>query len=243
LLNRAWTQPLDQVATIIDAVSRDLDACARATSVDEVFAVLEGCGRLLRLDRGVRPTMYRCATASEAEVEELRTITDVVRLGHVQEIGLDQIRLDEGTIVTSAGHVHVDCTAGGLRTSQARPVFEPGRIVIQQIRTCQPTFNAAITGYIEATRSDIDEKNALCPPNQYPDSDVDMLRGIIVQQQATNVWNGTPDIQDWLERSRLNAVRGMTEHMSEERMQEALSRYLTSMDSGVAGAERLLTGA
>lgn len=240
LLNRAWTQPLDQVATIIEAASRDLDACARATSVDQVFAELEACGRLLRIDTGVRPTMYRCATASEAEVEELRTITDVVRLGHVQEIGLDEIRLDQGSIPTSPGHVHVDCTAGGLRTSQARPVFEPGRIVIQQIRTCQPTFNAAITGYVEATRTDIDEKNALCPPNQYPDSDVDMLRGIIVQQQASNVWNGTPDIQEWLERSRLNAVRGMMRHMDEERMQAAVSLYLSSIEPGVAGAERLL---
>ena len=243
LLNRAWTQPLDQVASIVDAVSRDLEACANATTVAEVFDVLEGCGRLLRLDPDVRPTMYRCATASEAEVDELRSITNVIRLGRVHEIGTDEIRLEQGSIPTRPENVHVDCTAGGLRTSAARPVFEPGRITLQQIRTCQPTFNAAFIAYVEATRAGVEDKNALCPPNQYPDTDVDMLRGILVQQLANNLWNRTPDVLEWMERSRLNVVRTMNDHMDEPRMQESLGRYLTSIEPGMANIERLLATA
>ena len=242
LLNRAWAQPLDQVASIVDAASRDLHACATAGTVDEVFAALEACGRLLRLDPSIRPTMYRCATVSEAELDELRTITDVVRLGRVIEIGTDTITLDEGTIPTSPEHVHVDCTAGGLRTSAPRPVFEPGRITLQQVRTCQPTFNAALIGYVEATRDDLDEKNALCPPNQYPDRDVDMLRGILVQQQASDLWATTPDVAGWLERSRLNAARGMMDHLEDERMQEAMARFVASAAPAKANIEQLLAG-
>lgn len=240
LLNRAFVQPLDLVAAMIDGVSRDLEACASAATVADVFDALETCGRLLRLDASVRPTMYRCATVSEAEVAELRTITRVVRLGHVVEIDTDTITLDDGTVATSPDHVHVDCTAGGLRVRPGRPVFEPGRVTIQQIRTCQPTFNAAFTAYVEATRDDVAVKNELCPPNDYPDTDVDYLRGVLVQQQANERWNREPDIAGWLERSRLNAARGMYDHADEPRMQEALARYLASNEPAVAGIERLL---
>jgi len=240
LLNRAWTQPHEQVASIIDAVSRDLEACANATSIDEVFDRLESSGRLLRLDPDVRPTMYRCATVSQAEVDELRAVTDVVRLGRVIEIGTHEIRLEHGTVPTRPDKIHVDCTAGGLRTSPARPIFEPGRISLQQIRTCQPTFNAAFIAYVEATRDSVDEKNALCPPNPYPDSDVDMLRGILAQQRATNIWNRSSDVLEWMGQARLNAARAMNDHLGEPRMQEALGRYLTSMEPALENISRLV---
>lgn len=240
LLNRSMTQPLDQVASTIEAASHDLDASAKAEVIDDVFRALEASGRIFRIDPAVWPTMYRCATISETELSELRSIANVVRLGHVTMIGGHEIRLERGTIPTTPDHVHVDCTAGGLRTSHARPIFEPGRITLQQIRTCQPTFNAALIAYVEATRASDDEKNALCPPNQYPDTAVDMLRGILVQQQATNRWVGTPDVAAWMERSRLNASRGVRHHLEEPRMQEALARYLSAIQPGMANLERLL---
>jgi hypothetical protein len=240
LLNREWTQPLDQVSSLVDAVSRDLEACADAATVGEVFDALERCGRLLRLDPDVRPTMYRCATVSQVEVDELRAITDVVRLGRVQEIGDDEIRLEQGNVPTHPDNVHVDCTAGGLRTSAARPVFAPGRITLQQMRTCQPTFNAAVIAYVEATRDGDDEKNELCPPNRYPDTDLDMLHGILAQQRATNIWNSTPDMLEWMGQARLNAVRSMNDHLGEPRMQEALGRYLTSIEPAMENIARLV---
>ena len=240
LLNRAGTQPNEQVASIIDAVARDLEACVNATNIDEVFDLLESSGRLLRLDPDIRPTMYRCATVSQAEVDELRAVTDVVRLGRVLEIGEHEIRLEHGTVPTRPDKVHVDCTAGGLRTSPARVVFEPGRITLQQIRTCQPTFNAAFIAYVEATRDSDDAKNQLCPPNPYPDRDVDMLRGILAQQRATIIWNSTPDVQEWMAQARLNAVRAMNEHLDEPRLQEALGRYLTAMQPAMESISRLV---
>ena len=167
-------------------------------------------------------------------------ISDVVRLGRVIEIGTDVIELEHGSIPTSPGRVHVDCTAGGLRTSAASPVFEPGRITLQQIRVCQPTFNAALIGYVEATRTTDDKKNALCPPNRYPDSATDMLRGILVQERAGKEWFQAPDVVEWLERSRLNAARGVVDHMDEPRMQEALARYLASVKPAVENIRRLL---
>ena len=240
MLNRAFAQPLEQVSSIIDGVSRDLEAAANAKSIDDVFHGLEACGRILRLDPDVWPTTYRCATVSLAEFEELRAITNVVRLGRVVEIGTKEIVLEQGSIPTGPKHVHVDCTAGGLRTSPAQPVFEPGRITLQQIRICQPTFNAAFIAYVEASREHDNEKNGLCPPNPYPDSAVDMLRGVLIQQRATNDWNSTPDIVEWLARSRLNAAYGLADHMDDPRTQEAMTRYLTFNEPAIKNLERLL---
>ena len=136
--------------------------------------------------------------------------------------------------------MHVDCTAGGLQTSTARPVFEPGRITLQQIRICQPTFNAALIAFAEAHRESDDDKNALCPPNQYPDSATDMLRGILVQAHATHEWSRAPDLLEWLERSRLNAIRGVMAHLGEPRMQQALDRYTKSVGPARGNIQRLL---
>jgi hypothetical protein len=87
----------------------------------------------------------------------------------------DRIVLEEGSIPTDDGQVHVDCSAAGLRLAPARPVFAGRRITVQQIRACQPAFNAALVGYVEATRHDDAEQNLLCPPNPYPDTATDWI--------------------------------------------------------------------
>ena len=46
--------------------------------------------------------------------------------------------------------LHVDCTAFGLSDAPATPVFQPGRIVLQQVRHLSPCFNAALIGFVEA---------------------------------------------------------------------------------------------
>ena len=72
-----------------------------------------------------------------------------------------------GGVATDPAVVHVDCTALGLRKAPATPIFEPDRIVIQEVRHNSPTFNAALIGWVEAHRDDAAEKNRLCPPNPY----------------------------------------------------------------------------
>ena len=176
LLDRAYQQPLDLVPWLIEGVSLCLEAAAQAEDVSDLFGRLEACGQLVRLDPAVEPTMYRCATVSQDELASLRRIENVVRLGRVVHIAPDQIVLEDGSIPTDGGQVHVDCSAAGLRLAPARPIFADGRITLQQIRTCQPAFNAALIGYVEASRHDDTEKNLLCPPNPYPDTAADWIR-------------------------------------------------------------------
>ena len=121
LLDRAFQQPLDHVAWLIEGVSRYLEAAAQAEDVSDLFGRLEACGQLVRLDPAVEPAMYRCATVSQAELGRLRRIENVVRLGRVVHIAADRIVLEEGSIPADGGQVHVDrASRRKLETLQAQ---------------------------------------------------------------------------------------------------------------------------
>ena len=194
LVDRAFQQPLERVPQLMEGVSLYLEAAAQAEDIPDLFRRLEACGQLIRLDPDVEPTMYRCATVSEAELVRLRNIETVVRLGRVMHIGPDQIALAGGSIPTDRGHVHVDCSAAGLRTGPGRPVFADGRITLQQIRACQPVFSAALAGDVEAARDDDAAKNLLCPANPYPDTALDWIPVTCIAQRAEMVWTADPDL-------------------------------------------------
>lgn len=239
-LNRAGIQPLDQVASVIEGAADDMESAARAVSVQDLFRRLEDCERFLRVDREVEPTMYRGATLSTMEVEALRSIENVVRKGRVRRIDTDRIVLEQGSITTDREQVHVDCTAAGLPTVTARPVFEPGRITIQTLRLGLTPFNAALIGYVEATRDDIAEKNRLCPPNIYPNTALDWVSTTYASTRADMIWQEEPDVAEWLEGSRLNLASGLRKHLSEPRMQAAIGRFLEHREPALANFQRFV---
>jgi hypothetical protein len=202
-------------------MSRQMEAVAQATSVDDLFRRMESHGGLLRIDPAVTPTMFHCATVSQSELVELRRIRHIVRLGRVRRIGTTEAVLDHGTISSDDGHLYVDCSASALNRAPGKPIFEPGRITLQMVRTCQPAFNAALVGYVEATRKDVAVQNRLCPVNPYPDAAVDWLGSLARDLATLQVWSSEPDVEEWLENSRLNILRGMADHAAEPLMQEA----------------------
>jgi hypothetical protein len=238
--NRAQVQPLERVTDTVDGFSRGVQASAEAESVDDLFARLEACGLLLRLDPTVAPTMYHAATVTVAEAELLRSIENVVRLGHVTSIGTHEIVLDGGTVATDPGQLYIDCSAAGLGSAPARAIFEPGRITLQCISTVFPTFNAAVIGYLEASRhEDMLAKAPLAPTNRYPDAANDWIPNMRGQLESLRLWNEQPDVASWLESSRLNVARGMLARASEPRMGEAITRLLTYSEAAVANLDAL----
>jgi len=240
LLDREHQQPLERVALLMQGVSLELEAAAQAESVADLFVRLEAAGQLVRLDPEVEPTMYRCATVSRREIAQLRSIENVVRQGHVQRIEADRIVMDEGSIATDTGQVHVDCSAGGLRLSPARPIFEADRISLQQVRTCQPTFNAALLAFLEATRPDDAEKNRLCPPNPYPSTAFDWIVGNAISNRAATAWLADVELSAWMANARLNAVRNMNDYMSDPVMQSAIARWGANIEPGLANLEKFV---
>jgi hypothetical protein len=230
ILDRRFAQPLALVGRLIEGVSLNLEAAAQAESVDDLFRRLEAYGQLVRIDPTVEPTMYRCATVSDRELAQLRCVENVVRQGRVVHIGTDAIRLEEDSVPTDPRHVHVDCTAAGLHVAPGRPIFAPDRITLQQVRTCQPSFNAALVAFVETTRGDDAEKNRLCPPNPYPDAAVDWMAGTRISTHAESTWMRDPDMARWLERSRLNAARGIGDHLADPSVQSALTRFAANAE-------------
>jgi hypothetical protein len=225
--DRRHFQPLEQVDAIMEGNALDAEAGADAANLDDLFERLEASGRLSRIDAAWPATMYRGTMLSARELAALRQIADVVRLGRVQRIEPDRIVLERGETKTGSDVVHVDCTALGLNNAPATPIFQPGLIVLQQVRLLSPCFNAALVGFVEAHLDDDADKNRLCPPNPYPSSINDWPRMISRTWRTEGRWLSEPDISSWVAQSRLNLLRALPDHAEAPSVQNAVKRYLT----------------
>ena len=128
----------------LNSLADQVEAVANATSFSDLFVNLEACGELLRLDPEVEPTTYHCATVTQQELQLLRQIKGIVRLGRVRSIEQGKAVLDHGTIPMNSDHLYIDCSASGIPSRPTLPIFEDDRITLQWVRTCQPAFSAAV---------------------------------------------------------------------------------------------------
>src|SRR6202035_1190942 len=145
--DRRHFQPLDLVAGIIEGIALDAEAGALASSMGDLVERLENTGRLVRIDPSWPATMYRGTMLSSLELDAVRQIKDVFRLGHVRRIDADRVLLDRGEAETRPEVVHIDCTALGLNNAPGTPIFQRARIVLQQVRHLSPCFNAALIAF------------------------------------------------------------------------------------------------
>jgi hypothetical protein len=151
--------------------------------------------------------MFRGATVTRAEIEELGRIDAVVRLGYVERIEEDSIVLAHGTVRTDGNRLHVDCTAAGVPHRPAVPVFAGDRVTLQYlVWGGQPALSAAITGYVEARVPDDDEGNALCTALPMTGDADDIPAMLLADMQARRRWGKVPHLRDWLNGSRLNPM-------------------------------------
>ena len=204
ILDRAFIQPGKLAAGSIRAAVDQSRGVLAARTAAEVLEAAEASGSLMRIDPTVTPTMYRCATCTVKELDALRTITDVVRLGHVTRITRDSIELEQGSVETGPEVLHVDCSADGLARRPIQPIFEADKITLQSVRTCQQVFSAAFIGHVEAAYDSIDVKNDLCQVVPHPDTDIDFLRTMRDTNRNAARWAQDPDLQRWLQNARLD---------------------------------------
>jgi hypothetical protein len=127
----------------------------------------------------------------------------------------------------------VDCTALGLNNAPAMAIFQPGRIVLQQVRFLSPAFNAALAGFVEATRDDDADKNRLCPPNPYPGTIKDWPRIMSRTWRTEGRWLSEPDVWAWVAASRLNLLRALPDHAAEPSVQSEVNRFLTHVNTAI----------
>jgi NAD(P)-binding Rossmann-like domain len=246
LLDRALLQPGPSFAKgTREAMIARVEAVRNATSLDNLFERLEATGLLLRVDPTTRPTMYRCATVSRAELDQLRGITDVVRRGRVLSIEPDKIVLDGGELPAHPSTLYIDCTADGLERRPNLPVFDGDRITLQCVRGCQPVFSAAVIGHVEATKPDDRAKNELCAPLPYPVDDLDWLRMLIIENGNHTRWLDDPEMTQWLESSRLDMIGHLRPPIPPNpRVRDrAISLVKTTMKATTEQLEKLLSSA
>ena len=183
--------------------------------------------------------MFRGTMLSARELASLRQISDVVRLGRIRRIEADRIVLERGEIRTGADVLHIDCTALGLNNAPATAIFQPGRIVLQQVRHLTPSFNAAVIAFVEAHWDDDTAKNRLCPPNAYPSSTHDWPRMMARTWRTEGLWLSEPELSAFVAASRLNLLGALPDHAAEPSVQAAVARYLTHVSAAVKRLEQL----
>jgi len=209
-------------------------AAAEAESLDDLFLRLEAAGVMLRVDQAVVPTMAKTPTLAMWELELLRTIENVVRLGHIKRVTGDQIVLDGGAVPLPPGSLVVHCAASGLQYPPLVPLWGPDKIRLQTIRVGFPCFCAALIGYVEATRDDDRERNRLCPPNLLPDSLTDWARMQVRGTVAARTYGAEPDIADFANACALNPARVEPSQRNDPGVQAAAARIAAHSERGLA---------
>ena len=231
MLNRAVVQPDPAVA--LGLAADTMESAAAAESLDDLFLRLEAAGVMLRVDRDVLPTMAKTPTLATWELDLLRRVERVVRLGHIRGVDRSTITFDDGTVALDPGALVVHCAASGLQYPPQVPIWAPDRIRIQTIRAGFPCFNAALAGYVEATRDDDGERNRLCPANSLPDSLASWARMQVQGTMATRAFGAEPDIAAWVNACALNPARVQPAERELPAVQGAAARVAAAAEDGL----------
>ena len=247
VLNRKNVQPkYDFFEQIFTARAQEMEAARDCSSLDDLFVRLEAAGVLQRFDKNVTPTMFRCSICSEAEVEQLRRVTNIIRLGHVQWIGGDRLVLQRGTVSIKRGTIHVNCTSDGIPDRPSQPIYQKDKIVLQYVRRCSPTFSGAFLAFLETIVDDNTAKNAMCTPVPPPKAPIDWIRMQLQESGNQHAWSKIPALQSWLLNSRLDRFSALVARAYRENDKTnlaALERYRASSKIGLGRLVELLNGA
>ncbi|MDA3039141.1 MAG: NAD(P)/FAD-dependent oxidoreductase [Actinomycetota bacterium] len=242
ILDRAKLQPGPDFwdVTLANAAAQ-IQASAEADSVDDLFDRLEAAGSLMRIDPAVRPTMYRCATCTRAELDQLRRVRRVVRMGRVRRIEPDRVVLDEGEIPTTTRTLHVDCAADGLERRPSVPVFDGDQLTLQTVRHCQQVFSAALIAHIEVAYTDEATKNRLATVVPHPTTDIDWLRTALGNAINNATWRGDDAITQWSVDARLDGFSRMRSGAAPTPSQRASMELIAEHSAqSVANLRRLI---
>jgi hypothetical protein len=216
-----------------------LEIATGAASPDDMFFAMEEAGVMLRIDRSVTPTMAKTPTLAVWELEQLRTIQHVVRLGHVDHVAPGRLVLGEGEVSVAKDAVVVHCAASGLQYPPMVPIWGKEAITVQPVRTGFPCFGAAIAGHVEGTRDNDDEKNRLCPPSPYSNTTRDWARMQVLGSRASMAFAADSELKAWADATSLNPARVPPDLVDSAELGAAVQRFRTHVGPGLARMEEL----
>jgi hypothetical protein len=239
MLNRALIQPSPEI--YLGMVATMMELAAEAASLDALFLALEDAGIMLRVDPTVTPTMAKAPTLGGWELELLRSVTNVVRLGHLRSVRAGRLELTGGSVDLAGDALVVNCAADGLKNPPLVPIWDSPAITLQPVRAGFPCFGAAITGYVEATRraAPDEDKNALVAPSAYGNSLAQWAQMNVLGLRNTAAFTSQPDIKDWANRVALNPSRVPPGHPTSAELSALQERLQAAVGPGLARLEQL----
>ncbi len=208
--NIQWIVPNDawifnrshiQIGKVTKEIVTHAELMSRATEADEVFLEMEKRGGILRLDKNVLPTKWRCATVSTSELEKLKTVQNVIRKGRVQRITTTEVQLEKGNISFPESTLFVNCTANALSKKEAKPIFSKNLVTLQSVYFCQQVFSAALLGRLELSNITDEEKNKI-KPVLHPELKEDWPHVLLITLRNLLLFNRIAPL--WLFKARLN---------------------------------------
>ncbi len=237
MLNRAVVQP--DPAVFIGMAADIMEAACEAASPDDLFMRMEAAGVMLRIDRSQTPTMAKTPTLAQWELDLLRSIERVVRLGHIRRVEPGRIELTGGDTRIDRDAVIVHCAAAGLQYPRLIPIWGERSITIQPVRAGFPCLAAALIGYVEATREDDEEKNRICPPSPLSDTPADWALMQALGGRASLAYTAEPDIKEWADDVALNPSRLPPELPADDDLALAAERFRAVANPGIEALEKL----
>ncbi len=232
MLNRARVQP--DPAVFLEMAADTMEAASGARTADDLFLRLEAAGVMLRIDPSVVPTMAKTPTLAEWELDRLRSITHVVRLGHVRHVERTRLVLEEGEVPIAGDALVVHCAAPGLQYRPLVPIWGDDAITLQLIRAGFPCFAAGLAGFAEAVIGDDAEKNRLCPPSPYSNTPDDWARMQVLGHRAASAFASHPDLKAWSDQVALNPARTPSGAAGSPELVAAVTRFQEHVGAGIA---------
>ncbi len=237
MLNRAVVQP--DPAVFIAMAAETMEVACAADSADDLFLRLEAAGVMLRIDGSALPTMAKTPTLAEWELELLRSIERVVRLGHVRAVEPGRIELDQGATAIERDAVLVHCAASGFQYPPLVPIWGEEAITLQPVRAGFPCLAAALIGYVEATRDDDAEKNRICPPSPLSNTPADWALMQALGGRAALAFGAEPDVKEWANGVALNPARIPPEAGDDDDLAAAIGRLSAAVEPGLTALAQL----
>ena len=197
-----WNRGMIQPPIVGMEFVRHLRAIIAAETIDDIFLQLEKAGSLFRLDKGMMPSKWRCATVDQAELRDLRKVKRIIRMGRVKRLTKNEAHLDGGSLSIGSDTLYVDCASNGLARREAKPIFSADRIVLQSVMICQQVFSAAVIAHLEAMRLSDAERNAMWSVIPHPEQKRHLPSCMV--SSLENLLRANRYMPFWLWRSRLN---------------------------------------
>ena len=243
MLNRGKTQPgIDFFDDTIGGQADIMEALAKADTPEDLFERLEKAGVMLRLDPDIWPTMFHYPTISQAEIDILRKIGNIIRMGHVRRIEPSKMVFDSGDVETANDALFIDCTATAVERRPVVPQFQGDLITLQMIRVPQPAFSAALTAFIEANYEDDATKNSLGQPVPLPDGIDTYPRANLVNMMNQFQWSQRPELQEWTVKARLDGFGKTLFSVAPDdtEKQATLQRFRDNAQAAIANLPKLI---